>query len=337
MDKKYMPVIISLILSLISITIIFLFTFDKSSFDKLSQIQINWLMIAILLHILSWVVWGLRISVMSGYVDRRYRVNLREGTSIALSNLFLAAITPSMAGGEPVRIRILSKKGMGTGKSTALVLGERVFDGFFILALIPISLYIFSTYIKSENIRICLTVGLTLFIAGMVFFVYSILRPQSLKRILKKLAKNIRIKEVEKIFHMIDEFIEGFQKGIREIFKMKNKTGIIIVFLLTAVYWFLEFLIPSCILKGLNQNPIILQSISAQILLVLLVTLPLTPGASGIAEGGAALLYSAIIPDRSTLGLLILTWRFITYYMNIFVGGLFQYKFFKSFFPKEKK
>ncbi len=332
-----MPVIISLILSLISITIIFLFTFDKSSFDKLSQIQINWLMIAILLHILSWVVWGLRISVMSGYVDRRYRVNLREGTSIALSNLFLAAITPSMVGGEPVRIRMLSKKGMGTGKSTALVLGERVFDGLFILALIPVSLYIFSTYIKSENIRICLTVGLILFVTGMVFFVYSIFRPQSLKRVLKKLAKNIRIKEVEKIFHMIDEFIEGFQKGIREIFKMKNKTGITIIFLLTAVYWFLEFLIPSCILKGLNQNPIILQSISAQILLVLLVTLPLTPGASGIAEGGAALLYSAIIPDRSTLGLLILTWRFITYYMNIFVGGLFQYKFFKSFFPKEKK
>jgi len=119
-----MPVIISLILSLISITIIFLFTFDK-----LSQIQINWLMIAILLHILSWVVWSLRISVMSGYVDRRYRVNLREGTSIALSNLFLAAITPSMVGGEPVRIGMLSKKGMRTGKSTALVLGERVFDG----------------------------------------------------------------------------------------------------------------------------------------------------------------------------------------------------------------
>ena len=115
-----MPVIISLILSLISITIIFLFTFDKSSFDKLSQIQINWLMIAILLHILSWVVWSLRISVMSGYVDRRYRVNLREGTSIALSNLFLAAITPSMVGGEPVRIRMLSKKGWGQEKAPLL-------------------------------------------------------------------------------------------------------------------------------------------------------------------------------------------------------------------------
>ncbi|HHF58741.1 MAG TPA: hypothetical protein ENL44_00880 [Thermoplasmatales archaeon] len=56
-----------------------------------------------------------------------------------------------------------------------------------------------------------------------------------------------------------------------------------------------------------------------------------------MAEGGATLLYSAIIPNRSTLGLLILTWRFITYYMNFFVGGLFQYKFFKSSFPKEKK
>ena len=332
-----MSVVISLILSLISITIIFLLTFDKSAFDKVSEIQLNWLLIAILLHILSWVVWGLRISVMSGYIDRRYRVNLREGTSIALSNLFLAAITPSMAGGEPVRIRMLSKKGMGTGKSSALVLGERVFDGFFILILVPVSLYIFSTYIESENIRMCLTVGLVLFIAGMTFFVYSVLRPQLFKRMLKKLVKIIRIKEMDKIFCMIDEFVEGFQRGTKEIFKMKNKAGIAIVFLLTAVYWFLEFLIPSCILKGLNQNPIILQSISAQILLVILVTLPLTPGASGIAEGGAALLYSAIIPERATLGLLILAWRFITYYMNIIVGGIFQYKFFKSFFSKEKK
>lgn len=29
--------------------------------------------------------------------------------------------------------------------------------------------------------------------------------------------------------------------------------------------------------------------------------------------------------------------RFITYYMNIIVGGIFQYKFFRSFFPKERK
>jgi len=115
-----MSVVISLILSLISITIIFLLTFDKSAFDKVSEIQLNWLLIAILLHILSWVVWGLRISVMSGYIDRRYRVNLREGTSIALSNLFLAAITPSMAGGEPVRIRMLSKKGWGQEKAPLL-------------------------------------------------------------------------------------------------------------------------------------------------------------------------------------------------------------------------
>jgi len=120
-----MPAITSLILSLVSITIIFLFTFDKSSFDKLGQIQINWLMIAILLYILSWVVWGLRISVMSGYVDRRYRVNLREGTSIALSNLFLVAITPSMAGGEPVRIRMLSKKGMGAQEKAPLLFSVR--------------------------------------------------------------------------------------------------------------------------------------------------------------------------------------------------------------------
>lgn len=334
MSKRSASILISLILSLVSIALIFVFTFDRSSLEKLREIQIQWLMAAVLLHMSSWVVWGFRISVMSGHIDKRFKVNLREGTSIALSNLFLAAITPSMAGGEPVRIRMLSRRGFGTGKSTALVLGERVFDGCFVLVLIPFALYTFSTYMESENIRMCLMAGLVLFIVGMILFIYLVLRPQLFNKIFKMLVKRIKIKGIEKLLHRIDGFVDNFQIGIREIFRIENKTGILLIFLLTALYWFLEFMIPSCILKGLNQDPIILQSVSAQILLVVLVTLPLTPGASGIAEGGAALFYSAIIPDKSTLGLLILAWRFITYYMNIIVGGLFQYKFFRSFLMK---
>ena len=339
MEKRQLSIALGLILSLLSIIIIFVLTFDRNSLEAIKRIQIQWFLLAISLHFLSWIIWGLRISVMSGHMNRELKLSLRESTEIALANLFLAAITPSMAGGEPVRIHLLSKKGFGVGKSTALVLGERVFDAMFVLSMIPISLWVFSVYIESELIRFGLVVGLTLFFVGIALFAFSIIKPDSVKRIIKSMIKRVKIKKVEErledIFEKIDGFIEGFHRGAKDIFKRENKLGILLISLLTASYWFVEFLIPSCILKGLNQDSIILQSISAQVLLMIIVMIPLTPGSSGIAEGGAALLYSAIIPNNSILGILILTWRFITYHINIIVGGVFQYKLFKSLASKK--
>ena len=118
------------------------------------------------------------------------------------------------------------------------------------------------------------------------------------------------------MFEKVDGFVESFHRGAMDIFKVENNRGIAVIFLLTLAYWMVEFMIPSCILIGLNQDPVILQSISAQVLLMIIVMIPLTPGNSGITEGGAALLYSAIVPNRPILGILILTWRFITYHIK---------------------
>lgn len=338
MNKKHVSITLGLIISLFSIMIILALTFDKDSLEALRRVNIYWFILALLLHILSWIIWGLRISVMSGHMNKDLKVSLKDGIGIALANLFLAAITPSMAGGEPIRIHLLSRKGLGVGKSTALVLGERVFDAVFVLSLIPISIWVFGMYVEIRFVKFGLMIGLSLFIAGICLFIYSIIRPDSVKNIIKSMLKRLKIKSMERrledLFKKVDGFVDGFQKGASDIFKRENKIGILIISILTASYWFVEFLIPSCILKGLDQDPIILQSISAQILLMVIVMIPLTPGSSGIAEGGAALLYSTIIPNKSVLGILILTWRFITYHINIIFGGIFQYKLFKSFVPK---
>ena len=328
--KRSISIITSLLLSISTIAIILFLTVDRSSIERLREVKIQWFILAVLLHFLSWVIWGLRISVMSGHLDRERKINLRESMEITLANLFLAAITPSMAGGEPVRIHLISKKGFGIGRGTALVLGERVFDGIFVLSLVPLSLIVFSTYIHEEVIKLGLLLGLILFLVGISIFVYSVLRPDSVSRLIKSIIKKIKLKRLERnlesLFEKVDGFVDAFHKGARDIFKRENKVGILIIALLTASFWFIEFLIPSCILLGLDQDPIIIQSISAQILLLIIVMIPLTPGSSGVAEGCSAILYSAIIPDRSVLGIMILAWRFITYHLNIIVGGIFQYK-----------
>jgi uncharacterized protein (TIRG00374 family) len=88
-------------------------------------------------------------------------------------------------------------------------------------------------------------------------------------------------------------------------------------------------MIPSMIFLGLGLNPFFILSYSAQILLIVVIMMPTTPGSSGVAEGFLAGLYSVII-GSSLIGIFILIFRFITFHLNLIIGAIFQYKIFKS-------
>ena len=68
-------------------------------------------------------------------------------------------------------------------------------------------------------------------------------------------------------------------------------------------------------------------------LLQIIVMIPTTPGSSGVAELGASALFSSFV-NVSILGVFIVLWRFITYYLNIIISGVFQYKVLKSVVKK---
>lgn len=319
--------ILSLIFSIIVIITVLFLTVDENTISYLTKVQPQFFLLAILLQLLAWFIWGARISLMARMVEPKKRISIKESFTIVIANLFLAAVTPSMAGGEPVRIHLLSKKGFSTGCATAVVLGERVFDAIFILTMVPFALTVFQYIINIREVKIGLIVGIILFIAGVTLFFYAVARPEKSKRMLSRLFGKMRkrVGWVEKI----EGFVDEFHRGGKLIFKKGNSKGIITIFLVTALSWFIGFLVPSCILLGLGHSPVIVQSIAAQILLLIIVMIPTTPGSSGVAELGASALFSSFV-NVSILGVFIVLWRFITYYFNIIVSGVFQYKVLKS-------
>ena len=320
--------IISLLFSLIVIVVVLFFTVNKNTIYYLMRVQPQFFLLAILFQILAWLIWGTRISVMARMVEPKKRISIREGFSIVIANLFLAAVTPSMAGGEPVRIHLLAKKGLSTGCATAVVLGERVFDAIFILATVPFALTVFQYLIDVKEVKTGLIIGIILFIAGVSLFFYAVARPEKSKKMLSRLFGKIRKKKVGWV-ERIEEFVDEFHRGGTLIFKKRNVKGMMTVFLLTATSWFVGFLVPSCILLGLGHKPVVIQSIAAQVLLLIIVMIPTTPGSSGVAELGASALFSSFV-NVSILGVFIVLWRFITYYLNIIISGVFQYKVLKS-------
>jgi uncharacterized protein (TIRG00374 family) len=331
------PMIISITLSITIIIVILFFTVDAKTLEQLSKVSIKYefFAVAIFLNILSWVLWGARMKVLANAMDTNVKISLWQSTKIVIANLFLACITPSMAGGEPVRIYLLNKNGMTFGCSTAVVLGERLIDAIFILIMIPIALFIFKDIKDLGLISIGLTIGVIIFIIFVILFIYSIIKPDKTKAFLIYLSKKFRRffkKESEsKIVQRINYEVDEFHKSMH-CFIDQNKKLLFLTSILTFMFWSVGFLIPSFILLGLGLPPFFLESYAAQIILLIIIMMPLTPGSSGIAEVSLYGLYGVLIGTSSSIfiGVFIILYRFISFHMNLIAGAIFQYRIFKS-------
>ena len=138
-------IIVSVLLNIIIILVILKLTLDPTTVNQLlhANIRYEYFLLAIFLNVLIWFIWGTRLMVLSNAIDKNVQIGLWRSTKIIIANFFLASISPSMAGGEPVRIYLLKEDGMSLGGATASVLGERLIDAIFVLICIPFALFIF--------------------------------------------------------------------------------------------------------------------------------------------------------------------------------------------------
>lgn len=340
LTKTKISIIVSVALSVSIIVFILFFTIDAKTIQYLSQVSLRpefflFFGAAALLNVVSWVIWGARLKILSKAIDQNVKVSLWESTKIVIANQFLAGITPSMAGGEPVRIYLLKKEGMTLGGATAAVLGERLIDVIFILICIPFAFFIFKDKIDVQLISYGLTIGIAVFLSGLVLFAYALKNPEKIKAFLlflnRKLARFSKKKKGSTFIDHISNEVDNFHQSM--IFYLTGGgRAFFIASVLTILMWSVGFLIPSMLLLALGLPPFWVESFAAQALLLIIIMLPTTPGSSGVTELGMAGLYSVLLgaSNQYLLGVLVLLFRFITYHMNVICGAVFQYRIFKS-------
>ncbi|MDH7509635.1 MAG: flippase-like domain-containing protein [Methanolinea sp.] len=315
---------ISLGFSLVVLAIILFFTVDSSTFTLLERMNPSFLLLALLIHLLALFFWSLRIWFMSRGLG--YTVPLAHCINLVYANLLVAAITPSQAGGEPVRIHELYKAGVKVGDATAIVITERILDGivlglggaFFMFVLGSIwqtigSVYSYFLYVS------------WIFITGLVLvFLYSVKNPQILKNFLGGTVRHIaRFRGRDRADYYaqrIDREVDNFHATLA-LFLRQGKTGLLLGLVCTTAFWFLEAIIVSVILVGLSQPPILVESMIIQLVIAIIMMIPLTPGGSGIAEVLFSTMYGIYIP-HALIGIVVVLWRSILYYSNILLGFL---------------
>jgi len=307
---------LGILISVVALVIIFHFTETRVTWKAILRANIYLLLIAFLLQVAFWFFWALRIQYLVFYVGKE--VSLSYAMEVTLASGFLAAITPSSAGGEPLRVKMLYDAGVGAGESTAVVLVERLLDAIFFSIALPVFVIL-----TGFSMKLGMEVGgaFALSLAGFLVFLWLLInrpkRLESLAEWVERLVAKFSKKRAEGLADRLKEELIAFRDAL--VMLAKNPRCAFIALCITVMIWMPEFLIPSAILAAFGCRPYFLYSITAQLLLVVISLLPLTPGASGIAEFGMSYLYSNFVPQH-IIGVLTALWRFITYYLNLIAG-----------------
>ncbi|MGC8497568.1 MAG: lysylphosphatidylglycerol synthase transmembrane domain-containing protein [Thermoplasmata archaeon] len=337
MERKNIKyLVISIVISLVAIVILLSGTFNVKSLEYLLRINLYFVGLALLLHILYFMFWAARIKVMSGSLNMKLKY--LDSLKIVLVNIFAATVTPTNVGGEPVRIKMLMDKGFTGGDATGLVVSERVMDAIFLLSVAPLLFFIYSSY-RNMVIIYFIYGSILILILLIILFLLLALRFNYFYRKMHKLegVLKIFIKKEErrkKLINTLKEEYINFHYSVNNLF-VKNRKRSIFVYFITAGMWISDFVIFSVILLAFGLNPIWIYSIFAQILIVFISMLPISPGGSGVVEFSAAIIYAVQIPAYM-IGIVVLIWRLIVFYFNIAIGAVFTAHYFSTD-PKKKK
>ncbi|MEO0078818.1 MAG: flippase-like domain-containing protein, partial [candidate division WOR-3 bacterium] len=156
--------------------------------------------------------------------------------------------------------------------------------------------------------------GCALILASFVF-------PASLKALRRRLAERPRPGFLRRCaLWGLAEF-EEFTRGLSLFLHGRNLKHLLLAIGLTVLCILSLFGMSATLLAGLGVHPDALRAIGLNLLLTSVLLFVPTPGASGVAEAGAAGLYSMICP-RYMLGVYVVLWRLFSFYGGAITGGI---------------
>jgi glycosyltransferase 2 family protein len=316
---------LSIFFSLTVILVIFATTFNQDTVGYILSFNIFFLGLAILFRIFALVLWGLRIQLMSASVG--YRVNFFYSVNMVLAGLLAGTITPGQAGGEPVRVHELYRAGVKIGDATAIVIMERVLDGIILTAIGVILMFLMTSFvlsILSPALVILIIIAWVFMISFLLIPILAIRYPEKTKKILMKLVHWLA-PHISRFFTSPQSVTDRIDHEIDNVFMSMTRftgpawRGLFFGGIVTVLFWISEFLVASVIMMGLGLKPFIFESFFFQIIIAIIMMIPLTPGSSGVTELSTSSLYALIIPT-GMIGIFVLLWRFVTFYLNIILG-----------------
>lgn len=270
-----------------------------------------------------WVVEALRVKAIAELTGARQK--LSEILQANLAAAFVSAITPASAGGPPAQAYFLARLGLEPAKAAAVVAARLLLNlAFFSVA----STILFYLYCGKLGLARPLGVAVAAGAAGLSVAVavlgYLLSRPSLAE------AAGLRLAEcLERLGPQWGAWAKGVLvprlaafRGTLILIAGARWRARLLLAGLTGLFWLGFFSLAYLLMLSLGLKPTYVAVMVRQLLYYFVISYVPLPGASGVAELGLAALFAGVIPQALLPGF-VAAWRFLTYHLNIVVGGPF--------------
>ncbi len=329
--KNFIASIVGVATSLLILGLVFVLNKDtRVSLESLQNFNYMYFLLAILVFLLVVLISAFRIKLMAKFMGSK--ISLLKSINAVFMGLYVSNITPSAIGGQPYQIYIMTQYGIDAGISTAIVATQFVTTNVFNLIVDILFFPKIFSFSGMSYMWIPFFLGFSIFL----FMMFSILFLSFNRKFLIKLMNfffsvklvkwfyKILHKDPEKEKEGVFEQIENFHDTTFQVWT-KSKSLIVFDFILASISRFLLFLIPYIFYLSFFVSTSIPLTLSDFIVVQIVVQhsayfIP-TPGSSGGFEAVFLYLLASKINPK-VLSMVILGWRFVTYYFVIIVGTI---------------
>jgi uncharacterized protein (TIRG00374 family) len=295
-----------LFLSIATAVIILFLTISEETLKQLKLISPLFLVLTFFSTAFRFVfdVWRLRYIVKALGKEMTWK----GAFYFTMGGLACGAITPMQVGGIPFQLYVCKKEKILIPEGTAAIFSRGLLSALVLPFLIPF-IYYYRQYITSGVMDAIVKYLIIFYGIFAVIFVLLLTQTPWLERKFGEKVKGIiMFKQV---------FTTEFMK--RKVFFLK---AYITTFFSLSFY----FLTAPLLIKGLGIKAPFFEATVLQMVMTYAVNFLPTPGASGLAEGGAAAIFYHLMPTH-ILGVYVMLWRFFTSYLGIIVGIIAISKF----------
>jgi uncharacterized protein (TIRG00374 family) len=311
------------ILSLLVSGAVLYVSIDRSSFEIFRRADASKLSVAVLMVALVWLFDALKLKSLTMAAGEK--ISLAFSMHLTFINYFGAAVTPMQSGGGPFQVYMMYRRGIGVGKSIAITLVRTVLTMLILGITIPFTL-MFDVNIPKSGWWLR---GFVFYVVIFIMFswfviILSLVRPRLIKRISGVVVMFLtrmgflKPKLVSAILRWINREVDAYNQNIRDFIRTGRNHFMLGVLCGVLQMWLYLSVMP-CMIWAMGMPVMYVECVLIQALFLFLLYFIPTPGGSGAAEGGAAMIFSIFVP-WSVAGMLGLGWRFLTEYTGIILG-----------------
>ena len=314
---------------------VFFYTTSLADLPQLfHRLSPGWLVLCLVVPpLVDWVVSGLRMYLYSTVIAPD--VSFLACVRTCAVGAFVNAATPSQTGGGVAQIYVLTKEGATPG--TAL--------GILWMTFLATLLYYFLAAIALWRAAVAgvvpgISTSVPFIIAAALFGGFSVLLLVALAHPVGALAWLQRVvswferwRLPSRVAGRINETLAECGDTVGRL-AFEHKLRFAVSIGLSVVIFGNKYIAAYLAARALGFSPPLLDLLIIQVFINVLIYFFPTPGGSGGAEVGGAVLMSRLVPDQ-LLGPFTVLWRSATVYLSVIVGGILLMRYIKQASPGE--